>query len=456
MKRRAIAPFILAGLLLTTPVAGYTFAGSDPVEDASIVQAAEALYGVTGVTVHAAEGPAFESAFPSMDLYRVVEPTRIPPIVHTMAWRPTTGTAYDVTKNFNDLLLALGTVLGDSETVLRVASALAEEFNPELQLWRTTVNGSHAELLDHAITDPRVTPLLDGWEVDLYTWAPENGIVSYWYTRFDLTTLKEARWNVKGLGKGPSMVSLQSLALREDVRVVNTFSNGHDLAASFKQDGVWQDLTVVLKPEGVFLSPGPTTTERFNPDGSKWVVDYPSLTSDPVPQTLLDLGEALADGAVATYSLLVDDGCFQGQAGEWGFTTLDADCTHQIIVPREDYLACWVCVVPDQQRTQVVISPLFREITSARGSTRTRVSTISRASARPSLHTRTCTTSATSRLSGRPGPRSSTRALLGSRKWASPQRSSIIPARCSSAPVPRGPPSNSMTWVPRTNGTKPS
>lgn len=373
-------PVVLSGDVINTQTAG------------SAVQAeAESLYG-TEVVVHPGEDARFAAAFPEeVELFYVLNHTQAPPVTHAMAYYA--GAGYDLTENFNGLLGDLSVVLSSEQEVLEFAQAFAQVGNAEIQQSRQVVNSSdNAWLGTSQVEDPVVTQFIDGWEVDLWTWSEENGVLADWHFVFSLTKLREAKWLVKDINVGPAEGDMFGTNLEGDIRIVNDWDNGYELLAGKLVDGQWQQMTLGI--QGVDTLPcdteGTPVAEVESFDDAYWRAW--ACNADPAAPVVQQAAQALVDGGSLAYNQTLEQGaesvqewrldpdakCTDGNGNpfdnpdpNWGFIGDDPDCQRDVFVFDDLTLTCIVCIQVEEDNTQypieMYVTAVFKEHLNALG-----------------------------------------------------------------------------------------
>lgn len=323
---------------------------------AEVQSAAENLYGSSNATTYPGNDTAFEEAFPGLELYYVLNGSRTPAITHAMAYDDDSGDAHDITDDYNALLPAL---IPDSPSALDYAEAFAHVGNTEFDIGRQVVNESDNSWLGTSqVKDPSVTTLLDGWEVQLWTWNAENGVLSSWYFLFGVSELQEADRVIRQTGVGPFSANLYATNLEPEMEVYNTYDAGHAVEVWEKENGTWHEMDVQVQDS--LSQAGETVATRTNFDTSTWTVKYDGRflgDGDPIVE---GMGQAYADAAVHAYGTMVEATREEGNAypachpdgdpeagfnpdPNWGFHGWDADCGFEVILHNAS-LACFLCV----------------------------------------------------------------------------------------------------------------
>ncbi|HWH07710.1 MAG TPA: hypothetical protein VNX21_00825 [Candidatus Thermoplasmatota archaeon] len=314
--------------LLALPIAA-AFSGIDDerIVSPSVLDAARALYG-ENLTVHRADFSEFKAAFPSLDLYAVREARAVPPRTHLMSWAPTLASGRDVTRDFNGVLADGGAVLATPDAAVRVARAYAQAANPEIQLGRDVVGAADAARLGIPVDNPVATALVDGWSVQVDTWAVDNGVWARWQVVLRLGRLDHATWNVRAVQAGPMVSDWEKPMPPAGSFVQNAYAGGHALSAyRLAADGSRQR---VLLPHEVDADPRSEFMRATNFDGTVWVAYFPTRLG-PVPPDTRDVARNALEAAVQVYaqqvhrSLAPCAGATNPNAS-WGFTAHDANC----------------------------------------------------------------------------------------------------------------------------------
>jgi hypothetical protein len=334
-----------------------TFDDEHRTKDSSALEAAQTLYGDGAYRLYdvPSSSPA-DDAFPLHTLYRVVELAQHPVELHVMAEEDATGTFYDYTGEFNDLLANEGVVIDSSSEAVTYGKAYADLANVELQTRREVVNASDSDRLGYDIQNPSATSITGGWKVTLSTWAEQNGVLANWTITFALEKVTDADWTVADLGVGPDDPSYEAANLKTDDIVENAYNDEeHTVSASRETDSGYEDL---LLPSDVRSLSWSTVTSRTTFDGVEWTAYEPD--GDAVAQPLA------ADYAAAgnwTYTWLVEGNsapCSESKNNQlsWGFESEDGDCTLEIRFVPSNGLLCGACVVQGNETVLYVFEDL--------------------------------------------------------------------------------------------------
>lgn len=338
--------------LLTIPAISATFHENpdDTINSVIIQDAVRTLYESTTFIVYETSDEAFENAFPNYDLYLVIEPTRLPPVTHLMAWDPTTETAYDTTRDFPEMMADSNALLLEKKDALTYALAFASVGNTELELAKVPVTSQDSEELGTTVRDPQATGrALDGWNVTLTTWFHHNGFMTDWSLGFTTSEIVDANWVVEESAVGPFAHTAESTNFKVGMEFLNHWSTtgGHTLRAYQATEAGAEQLLLPSDVETLDWRQIPNTT-RQNHDGSTWVAYYPSVEPD-TPSSIAELGKALTGAGVHVYDEQVarnPTGCAgsENPNANWGFESSDPDCQLGIHVLNYRSLLCIICV----------------------------------------------------------------------------------------------------------------
>lgn len=344
-----------------------------PDEVSNVVKnAASAIYGSGGVVTRASN-PYFAAAFPYHELYVVTRAEAFPPELHSMAWNPTLQLGFDITSSFNGLMADAGAVPADSADAIKYSKAYAETANVNLQARRNVALASDSSVLGVSISNPTATLTLDGWQVALTTWAPENGVLADWTIQFRTASVASAKWRVNSIGVGPSVLDLTEVNFIPGHWIWNVYpaTGGHQLSAYREASG--GSLVALTLPVQTAALPVTPTTTGTNFDGSTWIVAYPSQSIASIPAGAVAVATASRDAAVRAYNMQIARstapcGGTENPAPNWGFVSKDPNCLLDITVLDQDGLLCGACVrmFPSGQ-VVILIAPTFFEITQANG-----------------------------------------------------------------------------------------
>ncbi len=380
-KTAASVVILTSAMLLAGIPAGISGTIIDEHQAAADVQAAAAdLYG-SGGAAYPGNDTAFQEAFPGYELYYWVGAERVPPVTHAMAYDPDSDTGYDLTDDFNQLV----GVISSSDRALELAETFAQVGNSELDVGREVVNESdEAWLGAPQVEDPQVTTLIDGWEVQLWTWSAENGILSKWYVDLGVTGLLEADRFINTVGVGPFEAELYAPNIDADMEFYNTWDSGHDLEGWVVRDGTYHEMTIheTGVPVGtpcpaMYDDQAGTEVREANFDISDWVACDLGGEGSP-SQGAVDAAQALAEGGVLVYGDVIVEaprtpgtiypecGQFENPDPNWGFESNETDCRLDLRVANETTLLCWVCVDGGSE-VEITISPLFKDHLNALG-----------------------------------------------------------------------------------------
>lgn len=348
MRKRAFMVIAVTSLLIISSagLGAIKLKSNESDTSTGVDSEANDVYSLTNYTILNATDDAFRDAFPDHELYVVREDIQIPEIPHAMAFNPTTDEGFDLTADFNDLLADAAILIESEEKAITVAEAFAQTGNVEFQLVRDVINATDSERLNMTIEDPSARTLIGGYEVELTTWSPENGIVANWTIKLTSTDLTRVSWEVVAVDKGNHTGGFEATNFRVGTELVNEWEDGsHQLYATQETDNGTKE----LDPEpGAPTATGWSTIETAtNFDGSTWEIRYPSFDPPPDVERLAD---ALAKAGPFVYNSQVEQNAVQdsdcsSQSNpdeNWGFESPDPDCTLVVKIRPNDLTALFI------------------------------------------------------------------------------------------------------------------
>jgi hypothetical protein len=307
----------------------------------SVLSAAHNVYGSsTNLTVFPADDPGFDSVFSNYDLYAVVENDTS--INHVMAYKASNGHAFDITKGYSQLMVDASVPLVTSANAIAAAKAFAQTGNAELSLSKSVVYSGDSSWLGVTVADPSAVFLIgSGWQVSLWTWTQENGIVANWTFRFGLANLTRSEWWVDSIARGPFSGSMRAVAIPDGLQIVNRYTTSTHTLESYVHDG--GPIAVVILP-GVNSLFTTQIGEWTNWDGSIWRVRYSSPHDEPVPDLAEERAAIIGPALVEAYNhtFVGNSNCPSGENPpdpNWLFHSVDPDCILIVNILAQDIIA---------------------------------------------------------------------------------------------------------------------
>ena len=312
-------------------------AGGEWAQGQTPEEAAQNLYNTTALVLEEVQDDNFDAAFPAFTLYRVFEETRLPPIVHMMAWHPVLETGYDLTIEYNTILTLSGAAITSAATALKYAKPFATFGNSELEDDRPMVNSSHSTALNVTVYDPEAVQVGLEWRANITTWSDRNGVLANWTLLFAATSLKNATWNITHTSVGSFYFDLHGTSFRVNVSVQNAYQSTSYNLTAYQMNGT-TGTKLYLWNE---TNPNPLTTvaNSTNYDNSTWVVNFnaPSL---PVEGSIVDFGRAMAEAGRSSYENQTrrnkdpNSPCYNrwNPSTNWTFESEDNDCQLNITI----------------------------------------------------------------------------------------------------------------------------
>lgn len=322
-------------LLASLPVAwGFHEHGGQTVSDPTVMSEAERLYVNHDLHVFQASSSAFSAAFPAYQLYSVVERGHHQATRHAMAFDPSLGKGFDITRDFN--LLTPASAPTTATTATDVARAYADAANTELQPHRDVVVASDSGWLGRTVTDPAASAVVGGWRVSLWTWSGENGVLASWTVEFGAGQLTKGEWLVDSLLRGPPERSFEAVPLLAGTTITNSYAAVYTLQAT--QAG--QMLLLPTQVKDLTFYP---VNSRTNFDGTTWRVSFagvPDIAVNNLATSLLDAGAEAYSGFVRSSTC----SSVANPAPNWGFRVRDPDCDLEIRIVPSTALYCGACL----------------------------------------------------------------------------------------------------------------
>lgn len=316
---------------------------TQPVLDPNVNSEAQRLYG-TAIRVYNADLHEWSAVFSQYPVFAVVNLTRHPVEVHFMAWSGTLHRGYDVTTQW--ALLVPDFPADSSARAIQHARAFAEAANPEFQDHRHVVTAADAARLGYPVSDPvAVSTLGGGFDVTLFTWADENGVVSEWKTGFAAGVLAKGEWTVRALQRGETTKSWEAAPLLLGTHLVNTYAGVHQLAA---EQITGQGNVQMQVRDAVLQLNYQTVVSKSNWDTSRWDASFPNTAN----ATLAHFAQNLSASGAAAYRYFVGNSLCTASTNpnaSWGFRSRDPNCVLELRIIPATGLLCAACVLSGNQ-----------------------------------------------------------------------------------------------------------
>lgn len=330
------------------------FDSAESVTNNAINQAARLLYG-SKAQVYQGTSAAFDEAFPSLDFYVVADTSLYPPILHGMAYDPSPTAirhAYDITTEFNLLLAVANAVVTTPPAALKFGKAYAAVADLEYVPWREIVGPADAPRVGMTVDAPVAYDHTSYLEAFSHTYTTENGVVTQWIVRFELSRVKTAQLHVLATGSGESTPDFEAPNLRATMRILNTYGSSYSATASM-WDGA-QSVSLLL-PSEVLSGTYETGATSTNFDGSTWAASR-MQPGDPA------FAQAAANSGSLAYLRQVAKNIQNGPCANQvnaqanlGLVSNDTDCNLEIRIFPTNALLCGVCVAGGNE-TRVYLS----------------------------------------------------------------------------------------------------
>lgn len=371
-----VIAIVAAGLLLAPSVPAVQTDSSEPASD-TVQSVAEDVYNNPEVTAFNASDTAFEAAFGNnYDLYTVKNSSILGAGHHVMAYEPTDNVGFDTTRDLNKLLTDAAVLIGTADEAMKIGKAFAQIGNAEIQFDREVVDSSDSDRLNRSIDDPEVRQLLNGWEVRLETWSPENGVLMDWEINLATDRIRNSQAGVTGIGLGDHRTSLDTVLLENETRLRNDWGSGHSFEALAETDGGLKEMTLASD----FRDADFDTIADCETFDSYWLAEYPKEEISNITQSTKDIGKASVQAGCHAYDLQVDQNpntedtihSCSDQTNDhvnWGFSSLDRDCINEVRVTTPLSLVCMLCDAEFTvtNETRIYVNPAFPQYLKALG-----------------------------------------------------------------------------------------
>ncbi len=312
---------------------------------------AKALYGAGQYEVLSVENKtnsteAFEDQFPSYKLYYAIQTDYTYPAYVDTFVESGSGDAYDIMEDYNALLADAGTSILSSDDALSHAKIIAQHTNSDLSFGGEIVDSSDSGRLGIPLDDPDVTNMVTEYEVKLHTWSEENGIVSNWTIRLASDSLIESEQEIPWVAQGNFNVTKLRPDIRPGTSIINDYTSGHEREI-FRSDEVAPEGMVELDPyEKLPRLNWSSIGSETNFDGTEWTVHIPQGED---AGDHITWANNILNASTAIYQRFVSDSPSQCASvtnpdPNWSLSERNTDCSLDIRIVPDDFLACAACV----------------------------------------------------------------------------------------------------------------